>query len=216
MRHVFVETNWVWGYIAPAHHKDLEAVNLLRRAGAGEIQMHLPAPCLGEGRQSVRTKCQPRREADAVREFLTRAKAEQAIPLEHERIARELLDRFEVQVRAELAQVESVLASLLQAPGLEVFPLNQNMLDRLVGLSTADLDLKPFDQAVLAAVLVRAEELWSAGERDLSFCEKDSDLQPWGRHDNAKEPLTSLHDRAGVWVYGDFDLRAPERPTDWP
>jgi hypothetical protein len=29
MRHVFVETNWVVGYAAPAHHKNAAAVELL-------------------------------------------------------------------------------------------------------------------------------------------------------------------------------------------
>lgn len=54
------------------------------------------------------------------------------------------------------------------------------MLEQVVTLSTLDLSLKPFDQAILAAILVRAEELRSAGEVDLCFCEADADLQPPG------------------------------------
>jgi hypothetical protein len=52
------------------------------------------------------------------------------------------------------------------------------MLARAVQLSRMNLDLKPFDQAILAAVLVGAEQLRDEGADDLSFCELDSDLQP--------------------------------------
>jgi hypothetical protein len=76
MRHVFVETNWVFGYAAPAHHKRLDAVELMARARANEVRIHLPAPCLTEARQPIMRKCQPRNEADAIRQFLLRAKAE--------------------------------------------------------------------------------------------------------------------------------------------
>jgi hypothetical protein len=48
MRHVFVETNWVFDYAAPGHHKFLGAVTLLERARNGELQLHLPALCLTE------------------------------------------------------------------------------------------------------------------------------------------------------------------------
>jgi len=79
-----------------------------------------------------------------------------------------------------------------------------------------DLSLKPFDQAILAAVLVRAEELRTANNLDLCFCETDADLQPWDKRGEAKRPLTNLYDAAQVRVYGDFDLSSPERPDHWP
>jgi hypothetical protein len=216
MRHVFVETNWVFAYVAPAHHKSLDAVELLQRTRAREVRLHLPAPCLTEARQAILTKCQPRHEADAVRQFLLRARAERTVSPDQERTTREVLDRFEQQVQTELRQLDETFASLRHEPGLEVFPLNENMLERAVSLSTLDLSLKPFDQAILAAVLVRAEELARSREVDLCFCEADANLQPWGKRGDAKQPLTDLYDAAGVWVYGDFDLRDPERPDNWP
>lgn len=216
MRHVFVETNWVYDYAAPAHHKRLSAVELLQRAKAGEIQLHVPAPCLTEARRPIVTKCQPRHEADAVRRFLEWAKGQQTVSLEQEWSTREVLDRFEGQVRAELKQLDDTLSSLLAAQGIEVFPLNQRMLDRALGLSVLDLTLKPFDQAILAAILVRAAELRSGGETDLCFCETDADLQPQDRQGNWKRPLKNLYDAVSLWVYSDFDLRSPERPEGWP
>ncbi len=135
---------------------------------------------------------------------------------DQERTTREVLVRFEQRVQVELRDLAETLEALRHEPGLEVFPLNENMLERAVSLSTLDLSLKPFDQAILAAVLVRAEELQRAGEVDLCFCETDGDLQPWGKHNDPKQPLTDLYDAAGVRVYGDFDLREPERPDNWP
>lgn len=133
-----------------------------------------------------------------------------------DRITREVLDRFETQVRSELKQLDAVFASLRTEAALEVFPLSEAMLKRATELASIDLPLRPFDQSILAGILVRAEELWEVGERDLSFCEVDADLQPWDKKGNAKQPLTELFDRARVWVYGDFELSSPERPPGWP
>jgi hypothetical protein len=138
MRHVFVETNWVFGYAAPAHHKRLDAVKLLERSRAGEVQLHVPAPCLTEARQPISTKCQPRQEADAVRRFLLRARVERTVSPEQERMTREVLNRFERQVQVELRELDGTLASLRGEPGLEIFALNENMLERVVTLSALD------------------------------------------------------------------------------
>ena len=216
MRHVLVETNWVYSYAAPAHHKRLDAVDLLRRARVGDIRLHLPALCLMEARQPLLRNCQPRHEADAVRQFLSRARAEQTVSAEQERTTREVLDRFEHQVNVELAQLDETIRSLRHESALEVFPLNEAMLARTLDLAVVDVALRPFDQTILAAILVRAEELRTSGESDICFCEIDKDLQPWDRQGDAKQPLTRLYDAAAVWVYGDFNLRKPERPENWP
>jgi hypothetical protein len=216
MRHVFVETNWIFGYAAPAHHKRADAVGLLERARKGEVLLHTPALCLTEVRPPIMSKCQPRNEADAVRRFLLRAKSDGSISTEQDRATREVLDCFESQIRTELRELDDVLASLRRERGVEFFPLNERMLERAVELSLSHLSLKPFDQAILAAILVRAEELRSAGELDVSFCETDADLQPWDKRGEAKHPLVDLYDKAHVWVYGDFDLSDPERPEGWP
>lgn len=110
-------------------------------------------------------------------------------------MTREVLDRFEQQVRAELRELNNILGSLRQMNGLEMFPLNERMLERTVALSASDLSLTPFDQAILATVLVRAEEPGIAEERDLCFCETDADLQPWDKNEDPKQPLTDLYRR---------------------
>jgi len=75
------------------------------------------------------------------------------------------------------------------------------------------LELEPYDQAVLAGVLVCGSRLRRDGATEVSFCELDGDLQPWDKRGNAKQPLTQMHDDAGIWVYGDFELGEP--PPDW-
>jgi hypothetical protein len=161
-------------------------------------------------------KCQPRNEADAIRQFLLRAKAEKTVSPDQERAVREVLDRFEQQVRGELRQLDEVLKSIRTEPGVELFPLKEHMLDRAIDLAQMDLSLEPFDQAILAAILGRAEELRSQGETELCFCVTDADLQPWDKRGNAKQLLTKIYDEALVWVYGDFGMNAPERPGNWP
>lgn len=169
MRHVFVETNWVFAYAAPAHHKRLDAVELLKRASSNEVRIHLPALCSNEGRLAILRKCQPRNEADAIRQFLLRARSEKAIPPDEESIVRQVLDRFEQQVRAELRQLDTVLKSIRREPGLELFPLKEQMLERALELSQMDLSLKPFDQAILAGTLGVQLSCESRGRRSCAF-----------------------------------------------
>jgi hypothetical protein len=59
MPHVFVETNWVHGYAAPAHHRVPDAVGLLERAQQGEFTLHVPNVSFMEGRQSIQSMPPP-------------------------------------------------------------------------------------------------------------------------------------------------------------
>jgi len=86
------------------------------------------------------------------------------------------------------------------------------MLERSISLMTEKLDLKPYDNSILAAILTRAGELAQGGAHDLAFCELDGDLQPWDRYGKSKPLLTHLYDDARIWVYGDFTMTTPEPP----
>jgi predicted nucleic acid-binding protein len=213
MRHVFVETNWVVDFAAPAHHKQAKAVALLERARRGDLQLHLPAICLAEARQPILTKCRPRHEAAAIRQYLRWTKSSGVITEEQRQSTLEVLDSFEHDIRAELAQLDEIIAGLRTQAGIEVYALNDRMLERTIELSVLGLALKPFDQAILAAVLCRAEDLRARGETDFCFCERDADLRPRDRDDNAVQPLAGLYHSAGVRVYSDFTMTWPEPPT---
>ena len=217
MRHVFVETNWVVDYAAPAHHRRPDAAALLDRAMAGEIRLCLPAVCLAEARETIPRKFSPSREATPMRVFLAWARTEGKIqPAQSEEVAR-ILDMFEKSVKEELRQLGTKLEALRNKPGaIEIIGLDDQMLERAATLGNSEVCyLKPFDQAILAAVLVHGARLRARGERDVCFCELDSDLQPWDKKLEGKPYLQRLYDGAGVWVYGDYELTWPEPYPGW-
>jgi hypothetical protein len=216
MKHVFVETNWVVAYGAPAHLRLPTALTLAQRAAAGEFRLYIPSVCLTEARYPIRTKFHPRLPADSIRKYLVWATTEGTLNTEDSGTVRRVLDQYEAAVLEELEGLDERLTSLRNHPGVEVFPLRDEMLVRAVELSTQNLDLKPFDQAILAAVLVRAEALRDQGADDVSFCELDGDLQPWDKNGRSKQPLTGLYDSAFVWVYGDFAMENPPRRPSVP
>jgi hypothetical protein len=216
MQHVFVETNWVVALVAPTHLQMPEAVELREKARDGQLRLYLPAISLTEARHPVRTKYQPRPTADTLRKYLRWAANAGRIDTQQAGVVRVALDQYEAVVLSELDELEQRLQNLTQHPGIEVFALTERMLGRAVELASLNLDLKPFDQAILAAVLVRAEQLRDNGADEIAFCELDADLQPWDRNGEAKQPLTGIYDSAHVWVYGDFALRSPQKPETFP
>ena len=128
---------------------------------------------------------------------------------------RRVLDRMEGRVKADLARLNEAFENLKAANGIEIFNLSQEMLERCADLSYLELHLDPYDQAILAAILVRGEGLLADGVDETAFCELDSDLQPWNKDRNPKERLAELYDKAHIWVYRDFLLQAPAKPADW-
>jgi hypothetical protein len=216
VKHVLVETNWVVAYAAPAHLQLPAALTLAQRAQRGELRLYIPSVCLTEARYPIRTKFHPRMPADSLRKYLAWATTEGAVDAEDCGTVRRVLDRYEATILIELENLDARLRSLQDHPGIEVFPLRDEMLTRAMELSIQNMDLKPFDQAILAAVLVRAEVLRDQGANDVSFCELDGDLQPWDKNGRNKQPLTGLYDSAGVWVYGDFGMESPPRPPGFP
>jgi predicted nucleic acid-binding protein len=209
--HVFVETNWIFAYAAPAHHQVPAAVELLERASRGEFVIQIPNPCIDEARQAIRTKCQPRREAEAIRRFLSWAESVRRVRNDEATNTRTVLDKFESSIQHDLAGLDDALRNLATLPYVNIFGLDDTMLERATTLALDGIAPKPFDHAILAAVLVASERLWEQGERGLSFCEADSDLQPWDKDGNIKRSLTTVYDQAHLWVYGDFTLTQPPR-----
>ncbi len=214
MLHVFVETNWVVDYAAPVHYRVPAAVRLLDRARSGELQLHLPIFCLAEAKRPIIAKHQSRH-TDTIRHFLEWSKMGDLVTGADEAATRRVLNSLERQVRIDVGELDRVLQSMAQDPGLDAFPFDGAMLQKAAAFSLEKLDLEPFDQAILAAVIVRAEMLRSEGATEFAFCELDRDLQPWDKQGKRKQPLTKLYDDAGIWVYRDFVLRSPRRPDSW-
>jgi predicted nucleic acid-binding protein len=112
VRHVFVETNWLIGYAAPAHQKAYAAVDLLKKANRGEVRFYLPSICLSECLRPIRQKFQVRSEADRVRNFLVWAKGENIVEAAVDEIVRRTLDQRESLVRRDLDRLDDSLETL--------------------------------------------------------------------------------------------------------
>jgi hypothetical protein len=211
MKHVFVETNWVVEYGAPAHLRPSTALTLVHRAAAGDLRLYIPSICLTEARHPIRKNFNPRSPSKSVRRYLSWASTEGILDAADSETVRHLLDKYETTVGAELDRLEERLALLRNHPGIEVFPLSDEMLARAVELSIENLDLEPFDQAILAAVLVRARALRDLGADDIALCELDGHLRPWDKIGGIKQPLAALYEAAGVRVYADFAMESPSK-----
>jgi hypothetical protein len=149
-------------------------------------------------------------------EFLTAARQEGSLSHEGAHVVSQALELYRSTVNREIQGLDHLLDAVRTAPGVEAFALSEPMLERAIQLSIDGPDrLKPFDEAILAAVLVRARELRESHpghpDFDLAFCTLDGDLQPWTRARSRREPLASLYEQAGLQVHGDFATlaRAP-------
>jgi hypothetical protein len=213
---ILVETNWVVDIIAPAHLQSPQAIQLLQRAQAGEFELCVPAICLAEARETVPRRFAPRSRSGDFRTFVRWAKDEGRVTGEDAKAAFRVFDQFDGLVTHELTKVSERLNALAKHPHLSVFPLSEPMLERQVSIGAMDLSLKPYDLAVLAAVLVKSGELRQEGHLWIGFCEMDSDLQPWDKSGARKSILSDLYDEARLWVYGDFLLEEiNDIPNSW-
>jgi hypothetical protein len=91
---------------------------------------------------------------------------------------RAVLEKYENSIKRDLDKLDITLQDLAKLPYLKIFSFDDAMLDLATDLALAGVAAKPFDHAILAGVLVRSARLWDAGERGISFCEADADLQP--------------------------------------
>ena len=213
---VFVETNWVVDIVAPAHLQSQQASQLLSLAEAGEFELYLPAICLTEARETIPRRFTPRSRSEDLRKFVQWAKRQGKMTTEDASAAFRVFDKFDGLVANELTKVPERLIELAEHPNLNVFPLSESMLERQVYIGAMDTSLKPYDLAVLAAILVRAEDLQQQEHSWVGFCELDSDLQPWDKNGALKPILSDLYKASRIWVYQDFLVEdVDELPQSW-
>lgn len=214
---VLAETNWVVDVVVPGHLQSPQAIQLLQRADAGEFQLFVPAICLAEARETIPRRFAPRSRSEDLRKFVRWAKDEGRVNPEDAKAAFRVFEKFDGLVANELANVPERLEALAKNhPGLSIFPLSEPMLERQVAIGAMDISLKPYDLAVLAAVLVKSEQLQQEGSSWVGFCELDSDLQPWDKYGHQKPILSALYNNARIWVYGDFLIEDLENlPDEW-
>ena len=213
-RHLFVETNWLYSYAAPAHHKVPAAVTLLERARDGEFILHIPNASFSEARHAIQTKCQPT-DAPGIHRYIRWAHKNGELNDEQAEDAHRLAERYIHDIVRDLSVVPAILKEVAGLPCVNTFALDDEMLELANELALTKAAQKPFDHAILAGILVFSSRLWNRGERGISFAELDSELQPWGTKGGPKSDLLRLYNGAHVWVYGDFTLQFPPRPPDF-
>lgn len=214
IRHLFVETNWLYNYAAPAHHKVPAALTLLERAQRGNFILHIPNVSFAEARRSIQTKCQPS-DGPGIHRYIQWTHENGGLNDEQAEDAHRLAERYVQDMRKELSAVPSILKEVAGLPCVNMFALDDEMLNLANDLALEKVAQKPFDHAILAGILVSSSRLWNRGERGIAFAELDSDLQPWGTKGANKDDLRTLYNDAHVWVYGDFILEFPPRPDDF-
>jgi hypothetical protein len=203
MKHVFVETNWVFDLCAPAHRATPEAQGLVHRASRGELVLHVPSAALREGGNAIRQKCQPKATKE-LGDFRRWALVERRISAATASEAAAFFDAYIVSVEADMATLDARIDAIRTQTGIDVFALDDRMLDRAIALRAAVATLKPFDEAILAAVLVKAGDLKATGAMDLWFCDLDGDLVPVDKKGNQRKELVALYAAAGITVRQDF------------
>jgi hypothetical protein len=212
LSHVFVETNWVVDLVAPAASRNPGARELFERSKRGELVLHVPAIALSEAHKVVRERSL-RADLENIRAFVRDRREAGEIDEGAASTTFDLLSKFQQHVANEKHQAPRRIAALLEERMLDVFALNEQMLARSIEIAAETaLELQSFDLAILSAVLVRGAALHAAGS-EVSFCTLDAHLQPWDRNGASRPELARLLDTAGIWVYGDFALERPPRPT---
>ncbi len=213
-QHVFVETNWVVDYVAPVLARGTGAADLFNEAQAGRVVLHIPAIALVETRKVLRER-NLRDDLAAIRAFTRDARERGDIVAARADATFDTLTQFETWVSRQRAEAPTKIEALRRQANVDVFPLDEAMLEHSTQLSATGVELQSFDIAILAAVLVRARTLVRDGH-PICFSTLDTHLQPWDKAAIPKLQLKALYDAARVWVYGDFLLANPPRPDVWP
>ncbi len=206
MRHILVETNWVVDWAAPAHHQQQSAVDLFDAAKAGRCWLHVPAVSLIEARRVVRRDFRLSDEIRALKRFASLLVKEGTFTEGDRTAAHRFCELFEDRVKKDFADLETRLDRLRSTPHVEVFALSDAMLDRSITLSNLPgIELEPFDNSILAAIIERVAALQADGERDIVFATLDAHLLPRSRKTGKlKEEMDNLYRSVGLQVVDDF------------
>jgi hypothetical protein len=203
MTHIFVETNWVFEFCAPAHRRTPEAQALATRAASGDLVLHVPAVSLREGANAIRQKCKPSANKE-LRAFRLWAQANAKLSASTSAEASTFLDAYVNSVNTDIATLEDRVDAIKTLPGIDVFALDQRMLDRAIALRREVDGLKPFDEAILASILIKAGDQKAGGATSMVFCDLDGDLVPFDRRGNPRKELVTLYAAARITVRQDF------------
>jgi predicted nucleic acid-binding protein len=193
VKHVFVETNFLIALLRPFPSKDAE--ELFARNDGVHLRLYVPWCSHSEARRTLtRIIVEDLGFTDNMMKFVVRRWLSN----------KTLFDKREVDKVRALADADrtAALQSFEQriadaVAKMERIDPSPDVVARTLQVFKVKL-LKPFDEMVLGAVLSRATELYAANERDLYFCNLDTDLA------STHPPLVTEYQSCGLTVLQDF------------
>jgi hypothetical protein len=123
-RHLFVETNWLHEYAAPAHHKVPAAVTLLEKAQRGDFILHIPNVSFAEARLSIQTKCQPT-DGPGIHRYIRWAHKNGELNYGQADDAHRLAESYVPGIRKELSAVPSILKEVAGLSCVKMFAFDE-------------------------------------------------------------------------------------------
>jgi hypothetical protein len=168
----------------------------------GELVLHVPAVSLREGANAIRQKCQPSANKE-LQEFRRWAVANRKVSAQTDREALTFLSAYVASMQSDMETLEDRVDAIKRLSGVDVYALDQRMLDRAIALRREVATLKAFDEAILAAILIKSGDVRAAAT-EMFFCDLDGDLVPIDRKGKPRKELVALYDAAGITVRQDF------------
>jgi hypothetical protein len=157
------------------------------------------------GRARTRSGRSASRANKELQEYRRWAVANGRVSAEVNKEALVFLDAYVNSVNADMASLEDRVGAIKGLAGLDVFALDDRMLERAIALRYEVPNFKPFDEAILAATLIKASEV-RAEATGLFFCDLDGDLVPIDRKGKPRKELVALYAESGVTVRQDFQV----------
>lgn len=173
MKHVFLETNWIISFLAPAWFHDATAASLLQRHLDGAIRIYVPVVAIHEARKKL-PNWSPKqvKDFDNLANWLVQGKLELAQDLKEARErGHSALQAFEKNWQHRLLELCKTLEG-------SIFPYRESSMELQIELAKKPIHLDPFDQAILCSVVSEALLIRGADSgAEVLFCTKDSHLQ---------------------------------------
>jgi hypothetical protein len=194
MKHVFVETNFLIDLLRPFPSKDAE--QLFARNDGVSLRLYIPWCAQSEAWRTLKDRI--------IAEDLGFTKAMMKFVVRRWLADRTLFDKAEVEKVQDLADADRSAALQSLEQRLDDTVAKMERIDPSPAVVARTLrvfkvkSLKPFDEMVLGAVLSKATDLYAANERDLHFCDLDSDLV------SQHPPLVAEYQSCGLAVHQDF------------
>jgi hypothetical protein len=206
VRHVFIETNFLFSIFRLPSKRRGDALALRARFEAKEIQLYLPYLCLQEAKHLI-GKSLPGHRCPDLMEFHRFALEQGKADWDFEQV-KKLLDAATGEVSRTKAVYQRELDAFATALGDGILHGTREVFDFLRSLDLDDDNLQYNDKLILSSVLVKAKELHQTGEPRSFFVSVDkSDLRPTP----ARPRLTRYYDEAGLVFVPGFVL--PEEPA---